>query len=48
MSKYFLAVAALYPHVPANPLHRTMRRYFGWQPTRHTTTSAHRVICTGM
>ena len=23
----------LYPGVPANPLHRTLRSYFGWQPT---------------
>jgi hypothetical protein len=38
LSKYGLAVAVLYAGVPANPLHRTLRSYFGWQPTKPSTT----------
>lgn len=32
MSKYCLGVAMLYPGVRANPWHRTLRDYCGWQP----------------
>jgi hypothetical protein len=28
MSKYCVAVALLHPRLPANPWHRTLRRYF--------------------
>jgi VTC domain len=40
LSKYGLAVAVLYAGVPANPLHRTLRSYFGWQPTPSLTGSS--------
>jgi len=40
LSKYGLAVAVLYPGVPANPLHRTLHAYFGWQPTKPSTTGS--------
>jgi hypothetical protein len=35
VSKYGIAVAMLYPEMTANPWHRTLRRYFRTQATRH-------------